>query len=140
MIKVPGLPVIRTTIVPGVTVSINLSSTQNGEGTCLGDVLVFRCTVTGFGILEWYLGTVSVRFFTALDEPESEPGPGSLPDVANITLVNVDKDPINPVLGNLTSDLAVVVSNNTIEKYVSCSNGRESQEILIKKQCKCSTC
>ena len=60
----------------------------------------------------------------------------------NITLVDVDRDPIpiNSVLGNLTSDLAVVVSNNTIEKYVNCSNGVTSQEILIKKQCKCSTC
>ena len=132
---------IRTTIVPGFTVSINLSSTQNGEGACFGDVLIFRCTLTGSGTLVWYLGTVRVRLFTALDEPGSEPGLGLLPDVANVTLVNVDKDPINPVLGNLTSDLTVVVSNNTIEKYVNCSNGRKNQqEILIKKQCKCSTC
>ena len=131
---------IRTTIVPGFTVSINLSSTQNGEGACLGDVLIFRCSVTGFGLLEWYLDNVRVRRFTVLDEPGSEPGPGSLPDVANITLVNVDKDPTHPLLGNLTSDLAVVVSNNTIEKYVNCSNAQKNQEILIKKQCKCSTC
>ena len=131
---------IRTTIVPGFTVSINLSSTQNGEGACLGDVLIFRCSVTRFGLLEWYLDTVRVRRFTVLDEPGSEPGPGSLPDVANITLVNVDKDPTHPLLGNLTSDLAVVVSNNTIGKYVNCNNGLKSQGILIKKQCKCSTC
>ena len=131
---------IRTTIVPGFTVSINLSSTQNGEGACFGDVLIFRCTVTRFGKLVWYLGTVRVKRFTVLDDPGSEPGPGSLPDVVNITLVDVDKDPTHPLLGNLTSDLAVVVSNNTIEKYVSCSNGVTSQEILIKKQCKCSTC
>ncbi|CAI8023423.1 hypothetical protein GBAR_LOCUS13694 [Geodia barretti] len=134
MIKVQGLPVIRTTIVPGVTVSINLSSTQNGEGTCLGDVLVFRCTVTRHGLLEWYLGTVRVRLFTVQDEPGSEPGPGSLPDVANITLVNVDKDPTHPLLGNLTSDLAVVVSNDNIGKYVNCSNGLNNEQILIKKQ------
>ena len=131
---------IRTTIVPDFTLSINLSSTQNGEGACFRDVLIFRCTVTGAGTLEWYLGTVHVRFFTALDEPGSEPGPGSLPGVANVTLVNVDKDPTHPLLGNLTSDLTVVVSNNTVEKYVNCSNGRKSKEILIKKQCKCSTC
>ncbi|CAI8043552.1 hypothetical protein GBAR_LOCUS24156 [Geodia barretti] len=66
--------------------------------------------------------------------PGSEPGPGSLPGVANITLVNVDKDPTHPLLGNLTSDLTVVVSNNTIEKYVNCNNGLKSQGILIKKQ------
>ena len=96
--------------------------------------------MTRFGLLEWYLGTVRVRLFTALDEPGSEPGLGLLPDVANVTLVNVDKDPTNQLLGNLTSDLTVVVSNNTIEKHVNCSNGPNSEGILIKKQCKCSTC
>ena len=90
----------------------------------------------------WYLDTVRVKRSIVQDEPGSEPGPGSLPDVANFTLVNVDIDPINPLLGNLTSDLTVVVSNNTIEKYVNCSNGRKSEGILIKKQCtaQCKCC
>ena len=89
--------------------------------------------MAGSGVLEWKLDTLTVRVFTALDEPGSEPG--ALPDVANVTLINVERNPANPLLGNLTSELTVVVSSNTIEKYVTCSNGQSSEELVIKRQC-----
>ena len=88
--------------------------------------------MTGSGVLEWKLDTLTVRRFEAPDEPGSEPG--ALPDVANVTLINVERDPANQLLGNLSSELTVVVSSNTIEKYVTCSNGRSSEELVIKKQ------
>ena len=91
--------------------------------------------MTGSGVLEWKLDTLTVRDFTILDEPGSEPG--ALPDVANVTLINVERDPANTLIGNLTSELTVVVSSNTIEKYVTCSNGRSREELVIKKQRKC---
>lgn len=111
-------------------VSINVSSTQKERGACLGDVIVFTCTVTGSGSLEWTLEDTSNVRYTVRDEPGSEPGP--LPDVINITLINVQSD---GALGNFTSNITLVVSQDTVGKHVNCSNGRFTQGSAIMKQC-----
>ena len=88
--------------------------------------------MTGHGLLQWMLEDTMVVEFTVQDEPGSEPGP--LPDVVNVTLINVEKDDLNGLLGNLTSTLTVIVNQDTIEKHVNCSDGRNTRGIIIEKQ------
>ena len=110
---------------------INLSSTQSEQGACLGDVIVFTCTVTGAGILEWKLDNTLVAFINTQGLSHLE----SLPDV-NVTLITVETESLESPLGNLTSELTVFVSQDTIQKRVYCDNGKNNASSIIKKQCK----
>ena len=83
----------------------NNLSAQSEQGACLGDIIVFTCTVTGAGILEWTLDSTSVAFISTQGLNHLE----YLPDVV-VSLINVERDTMNPLLGNLTSELTVVVS------------------------------
>ena len=113
---------------------INLSSTQSEQGACLGDVIVFTCTVTGAGILEWKLDNTPLVHFNIEGEMSEDEGSNH---IVNVTLTNVESDPMNPLLGNLTSELTISVSEDTILKHVQCSDGQvRTVSSIIKKQCK----
>ena len=60
-------------------------------------------------------------------------------DIHNVTLVSTVQDPTRMQLGNLTSEMTVAVTSNTLGKHVFCSNGTdEGLSIVIKEKCKFS--
>ena len=120
--------------------TVSLTSNQAESGVCIEDRVVFTCAVTGPGKLEWgveslfSLGTLDFNVFQ--DSPGIVPDP--FPEVVNVTLVSTVQDSIHPVLGNLTSEITVLVTNTTLEKRVYCSDGilveDESPSIVIRKK------
>ena len=118
------------------TSMIDLASNQDAIGSCIGDKIVFTCTVTGSGTLLW---AVESLFFDqsriSFDVSNDESGAlvsCPFPDICNATLESAVQDPIHPLLGNLTSE--ITVTTLTLGKYVYCSNGStfESISLIIK--------
>ena len=99
---------------------------------CFGDRVVFRCTVTGPGVLKWAiesintLATTPIKMNVALNGTDVQPSP--YPEVSNVTLVTAVQDPDYPFLGNLTSEITILVTTNTLGKQVYCGDGRQSEE------------
>ena len=120
--------------------TVSLTSNQAESGVCIEDRVVFTCAVTGPGSLEW--GVESLFSFGTLDFNVFQDSPGIVPDpfpeVLNVTVLSTVQDSIHPVLGNLTSEITVLVTNTTLEKRVYCSDGilveDESPSIVIRKK------
>ena len=121
---------------------ITLASTQDESGVCYGDTVVFTCNVTGSGTLEWTIESLfplgEVGFYIYKDRPGSVLVPESFPEVINVTLISADQNPMHNELGNLSSQITVLVTNNTLGKNVSCSDRIQEMipSIPIMKQCK----
>ena len=119
---------------------ITLSSNQTDNGACLGDVVVFTCTVTESPVLQWAVESLfefGFILFSLSDVPGSKIQSPAC-DVCNITLLSVELSGTHRA--NLTSELAVIVTVDTIEKHIYCGNQQVSQEnapsIEIMKRCK----
>ena len=125
--------------------TIQLNSSREGSAVYLGDTVVFTCTVTGPGILQWAvqsinrLGDNSITF-SVIDTP-GVVRPDPYPEVLNVTLVSASQSTDHPLLGNLTSQITVPVTPNTVGKLVYCSDGRHSEDeaesiaIMACKRC-----
>ena len=50
------------------------------------------------------------------------------PEVFNVTLVSAAQDPDYSFLGNLTSEITILVTTNTLEKQVYCGDERYNEE------------
>ena len=63
--------------------------------------------------------------------------PDPFPEVVN---VSADQSPLHPELGNVSSQITVLVTSNTLDKHVYCGNGRlredEAPSIVIMRRCK----
>ena len=61
-----------------------------------------------------------------------EPGgvPDNYPEVFNVTLISVARISDQELLGNLTSEITVLVTSNTLGKRVYCSDGQTREEEL----------
>ena len=105
---------------------VDLTSNQDEGGVCIGDRVVFTCTVTGSGALLW-----AVESLFSFNEPitfnvfDHEPGtvPDPFPEVFNVTLVNSVQNSTHPGRGNLTSEITILVTSTTLGKHVYCSDG-----------------
>ena len=125
---------------------IHLNSSHEGIGVCIGDRVVFRCTVIGPGLLQWAVESINtfntnpIRFTVLTDVPGTIPDP--FPEVTNVTLISVVQDTENPFKGVLISEITVLVTSNTLGKHVYCSHGQlgeqEPPSILIQSASKCS--
>ena len=62
----------------------------------------------------------------AVDSPGIRSDPYS--EVFNVTLISAVQSPDHPLLGNLTSEITVLVTSNTLGKRVYCSDGRHREE------------
>ena len=103
----------------------------NSTHECFGDRYVFQCTVTGPGILLWVIE--SINTFDTNDivfDVANKPGvvTDNYPEVFNVTLISAVRSPDHPLLGNLTSEITVLVTSNTLGKRVYCSDGRHREE------------
>ena len=74
---------------------------------------MFRCTVTGPEVLLWVVDTNDILFLVA-----DEPGvvPDNYSEVFNVTLISVVQSPDHPLLGDLKSEITVLVTSNTLGK------------------------
>ena len=72
------------------------------------------------------------------DEPGSVLLPDPFPEVVNVTLISADQSPLHPDLGNVSSQITVLVTSNTLGKHVYCGNGRlredEAPSIVIMRR------
>ena len=61
-----------------------------------------------------------------------EPGvvPDNYPEVFNVTLISVARISDQELLGNLTSEITIPVTSNTLGKQVYCSDGQHRKEEL----------
>ena len=121
---------------------IDLTSNQDAIGSCIGDRIVFTCIVTGSGTLLWAVESLfSLTDQSRISFDVSNDESGALvscpfPDICNATLESAVQDPIHPLLGNLTSEITILVTTLTLGKYVYCSNGStfesNSPSLIIK--------
>ena len=128
------------------TADIELTSSQDDTGVCIGDRVIFTCSVTEIGRVEWAvqslntLNSTTIVFRIHEDEPGSVLVPDPFPEVVNVTLISADQSPLHPELGNVSSQITVLVTNNTLGKHVYCGNGRfredEAPSIVIMRRCK----
>ena len=126
--------------------TIHLNSSHEGTGVCIGDRVVFRCTVIGPPLLQWVVESINtfntkpIQFNVVTDMPGTIPDP--FPEVTNVTLISVVQDTENPFQGALISEITVLVTSNTLGKHVYCSDGQlgeqETPSILIQSASKCS--
>ena len=126
------------------TADIELASSQHDNGGCIGERVIFTCSVTGIGRVEWAvesLNTLSeniIVFRIYEDEPGSVLDPDPFPEVVNVTLISADQDPEHNDLGNVSSQITVIVTSNTLGKHVYCGNGRfgedEAPAIVIMRR------
>ena len=131
------------------TADIELTSSQDVNGVCIGDRVIFTCSVTGIGRVGWAVESLNtlneniIVFRIHEDEPGSVLVPDPFPEVVNVTLISVDQSPLHPDLGNVSSQITVLVTNNTLDKHVYCGNGRlredEAPSIVIMRRCKTLT-
>ena len=131
------------------TADIELTSSQDDTGVCIGERVIFTCTVTGIGIVEWAVESLNtfrediIIFRIHEDEPGSVLVPDPFPEVVNVTLISADQSPLHPDLGNVSSQITVLVTNNTLDKHVYCGNGRfredEAPSIVIMRRRKTLT-
>lgn len=122
-----------------------MNSDQSEAGVCIVDHVTFRCTTTGPGVLQWavetliFLGDVNININVA----ENESGIVLVSEVINITLISVEQDSTQLDLGNITSDLKILVNSTTLGKHVYCSDGHhglnKSPSIIINSRSKCYT-
>ena len=127
------------------TADIELTSSQDDNGVCIGDRVIFTCTVTEIGRVEWAveslntLSTTTIVFRIYEDEPGSVLVPDPFPEVVNVTLISADQSPLHPALAQIT----VLVTSNTLDKHVYCGNGRlredEAPSIVIMRRRKTLT-
>ena len=89
---------------------------------------MFRCTVIGPGVLLWVVESINTFdiLFLVADKPGVEPDPYA--EVVNVTLISVVQSPDHPLLGDLTSEITVIVTSNTLGKQVYCSDGQHREE------------
>ena len=92
---------------------------------------MFRCTVTGPGVLLWVVESINTFdtnniLFLVADEPGVVSDP--YPEVVNVTLISVVQSPDHPLLGDLTSEITVLITSNTLGKRVYCSDGQHREE------------
>ena len=91
--------------------------------------------------MESLLSLGEIGFNVYEDEPGSVLVADTYPEAINVTLVSAVQNPVHSILGNLTSEMTVTVTNNTLGKRVYCSDGRltltESPYIVIRKQGNC---
>ena len=128
------------------TADIELSSSQHDNGVCIGERVIFTCTVTGIGLVQWAVESLNTLDSTTIvfriheDEPGSVLVPDPFSEVVNVTLISADQSPLHPELGNVSSQITVLVTSNTLGKHVYCGNGRfredEAPSILIMRRCK----
>ena len=126
--------------------TIHLNSSYEGTGVCIGDRVVFRCTVIGPPLLQWVVESINtfntkpIQFNVVTDMPGTIPDP--FPEVTNVTLISVEQDTENPFQGALVSEITVLVTSTTLGKHVYCSHGQlgeqETPSILIQSASKCS--
>ena len=125
---------------------IHLKSSHEGTGVCIGNEVVFRCTVIGPALLQWVVESINTLFTNPIEFNVVTDVPGTIPDpfpeVTNVTLISVVQDTENPFQGALISEITVLVTSNTFGKHVYCSHGQlgeqESLSILIQSASKCS--
>ena len=112
---------------------------------CIGDRVVFRCTVIGPPLLQWVIESINtkpIQFNVVTDMPGTIPDP--FPEVTNVTLISVVQDTENSFRGALISEITVLVTSTTVTlgKHVYCSHGQlgeqEPPSILIQSASKCS--
>ena len=122
--------------------TVHLKSTPEPATTCIGDNILFTCTVLSNGVLQWAVESINsitadpIQFFV-----DDSLGVRNVPflDIHNVTLVSTVQDSTHMQLGNLTSEMTVAVTFNTLGKHVFCSDGTdEGLSIVIKKKCKVS--
>ena len=126
------------------TADIELTSSQDDNGVCIGDRVIFTCTVTEIGRVEWAVESLNTLSSTTIvfriheDEPGSVLVPDPFPEVVNVTLISADQSPLHPELGNVSSQITVLVTSNTLDKHVYCGNGRlredEAPSIVIMRR------
>ena len=124
---------------------IHLNSSHEGTGVCIGDRVVFRCTVIGPGLLQWAVESINTLFTNPIQFNLLRDMPGTIPDpfpeVTNVTLISVVQDTENIFQGSLISEITVLVTSNTLGKHVYCSHGQlgeqEPPSILIQSASKC---
>ena len=101
---------------------VDLTSKQDEGGVCIGDRVVFTCTVTGSGSLLWAVESLfsfnePIAFYVFDHEPGTVHVPDPFPEVFNVTSV---QNSTHPGRGNLTSE---IVTSTTLGKHVYCSDG-----------------
>ena len=131
------------------THSVELTSDTNKGGVCIGDSIVFSCAILETGRVEWAVESLNtfseniIVFRIHEDEPGSVLVPDPFPEVVNVTLISADQNPLHPELGNVSSQITVLVTGNTLDKHVYCGNGRiredEAPAIVIMRRCKTLT-
>ena len=125
--------------------TIHLNSSHEGTGVCIGDRVVFRCTVIGPPLLQWAVESINtfntkpIQFNVVTDMPGTIPDP--FPEVTNVTLISVVRSE-NSSQSCLISEITVLVTSNTLGKHVYCSHGQlgeqETPSILIQSASECS--
>ena len=100
---------------------------------CFGDRVVFRCAVTGSGVLKWAIESINTLATTPIKMNVAQSNgtdiqPDPYPEMSNVTLVSAVQDPDYPFLGNLTSQITILVTPNTLGKNVYCGDGRQGEE------------
>ena len=123
--------------------SINLTLHQTSyEGVCFGDEIVLTCSVTGSGRLKWAVESIftfsqDLISFNVFEHSAGyflEPDP--FPNIVNVTVLSAEWNQTFPVLGNISSQITVIVTEKTAGKHVYCSDGAaEVDAIVIKELC-----
>ena len=111
-----------------------LNSNPDPATTCIGDSIQFTCTVLSSGALQWAVESINnitvdpIRLF--IDDPLGVKNVSFL-DIHNVTLVSAVQDSTQMQLGNLTSEMTVAVTSNTLEKHVFCGDGTPNERLSI---------
>ena len=108
-----------------------LNSTQDPATTCIGDNIQFTCTVLSSGVIQWAVDNITVgpiQFF--IDDSLGVRNVSFL-DIHNVTLVSTVQDSTQMQLGNLTSEMTVAVTSNTLGKRVICGDGTHNERLYI---------
>ena len=103
---------------------IHLNSSYERTGVCIGDRVVFRCTVIGPPLLQWAVESINTLFTNPIEFNVVTDMPGTIPDpfpeVTNVTLISVVQDTENPFQGALISEITVLVTTTALGKHVYC--------------------
>ena len=107
------------------SVSVNLTSLEE-SGVCVGERIVFTCSVIRAGILQWAVESINEITADPIEFAVTDTAgvvAVNLTDIEDVTLLSKEQNSTYQSLGNLTSQITVLVTSTTLGKRVYCSNG-----------------
>ena len=116
-----------------------MSASLEESGACIGQRIVFTCSIIRAGILQWAVESINEITADPIEFAVTDT-PGvvtvNLINIEDVTLLSTEQNSTYRSLGNLTSQITVIVTSTTLGKRVYCSNGTRGSlsSIMIKRK------